>query len=110
MKNMTPLSGIRVGRRERCEFHDSHSYSPGLNELHCSLSIGGTPLQILATQKTRCVDKSGGICPVIKIPNDIMNSLTLASPQKLSDPIENHWFKSSHLSNCHSDALIHYAV
>jgi hypothetical protein len=47
-----------------CEFHDSFSFPPGLNELHCSLSIGGIPLLILATQETQCVGKSGGISPV----------------------------------------------
>jgi hypothetical protein len=26
-----------------CEFHDSFNF-PGLNEIHCSLSIGGVPL------------------------------------------------------------------
>jgi hypothetical protein len=46
-----------------CEFHDSFSFPPGFNELHCSLSICGIPLLILASQKTRCVGKSGGISP-----------------------------------------------
>jgi hypothetical protein len=39
---------------------------PGLNELHCSWSIGGISLLILATQETQCVGKSGGISPVKK--------------------------------------------
>jgi hypothetical protein len=38
----------------------------GFNELHCSLSTGGIPLLILATQETQCVGKSGGISPVNK--------------------------------------------
>jgi hypothetical protein len=33
-----------------------------------SLSIGGIPLLILATQDAQCVGKSGGISPVKKIP------------------------------------------
>jgi hypothetical protein len=37
--------------------------SQGLNELHCSLSIGDIPLLILATQEIWCVGKSGGISP-----------------------------------------------
>jgi hypothetical protein len=45
----------------RCEFHDSFSFPPGLYELHCSLSIGGIPLLMPATQETRCVGMSGGI-------------------------------------------------
>jgi hypothetical protein len=42
------------------------SFPLGLNELHCSLSIGGIPLLILATQEIRCVGKRGGISPVKK--------------------------------------------
>jgi hypothetical protein len=30
---------------------------------NCSLSIGGIPLLILATQETQCLGKSGGIIP-----------------------------------------------
>jgi hypothetical protein len=48
----------------RCEFPNSFSFPSGLNELHCSLSIGGIPLLILATQETQCVGKSGEISPV----------------------------------------------
>jgi hypothetical protein len=43
---------------------DSFSFLPGLNKLHCSLSIGGIPLLILATQETQCVGKGGGISPI----------------------------------------------
>jgi hypothetical protein len=39
----------------------------GLNEQHRSLSIGGIPLLILATQESRCVGKNSGISPVIKM-------------------------------------------
>jgi hypothetical protein len=47
-------------------FPDSFNFPPGFNELHCSLSIGGIPLLILAKRETRCVGKNGGISPVKK--------------------------------------------
>jgi hypothetical protein len=59
------------------QFHDNFSFPPGLNELHCSLSIGGIPLLILATQETPCVGKSGGISPVKKKDAYIHMPLTL---------------------------------
>jgi hypothetical protein len=60
---------------------------PGLNELHCSLSIGGIPLLILATQETRCVGKSGGNSPVIEIHRVSKRMLTSWICSRLHAPI-----------------------
>jgi hypothetical protein len=45
-------------------FCDSFNFPPGLNELHCSLLIGGIPLLILATQEDGVWRRVvGGISP-----------------------------------------------
>jgi hypothetical protein len=44
-----------------CEFPDSFSFPPEIDEFHCSLPIGGIPLLILATQEIQCMGKSGEV-------------------------------------------------